>query len=206
MSSNTPSGRPGAVALIGSTGFIGAQLRRQTGFNEYVFHAADIHQIAGQRYALVVCAAPSAWKWRANQNPSRIARTLTRSWFTSHGSDGALPAALDDGRTGRAVAVDETALFRSIPHWRRRTGRAPLRRGRDGAGVFQTNRSCASATRLAKGSKKGFVSKRAASESARPDARTARTGFSSIRCGDCGAISSASCNAGCRWSIFRPSR
>lgn len=65
-----PSKAGGRRALIGSTGFIGSQLRVQTDFDD-VFHAADIHQIAGRRYALVVCAAPSAWKWRANQNPEQ---------------------------------------------------------------------------------------------------------------------------------------
>jgi hypothetical protein len=70
MSSSTASTRTGRRALIGSTGFIGAQLRRQTTFDD-VYHAADIHQIADQRYALVVCAAPSAWKWRANQDPDQ---------------------------------------------------------------------------------------------------------------------------------------
>jgi NAD-dependent epimerase/dehydratase family protein len=65
-SSNTRRRR----ALIGSTGFIGGQLCRQTPFDD-VYHAADIHQIAGRRYDLVVCAAPSAWKWRANQNPEQ---------------------------------------------------------------------------------------------------------------------------------------
>jgi len=65
-----PSNTRGRRALIGSTGFIGAQLCRQTTFDD-VYHAADIDQIAGRRYALVVCAAPSAWKWRANQHPEQ---------------------------------------------------------------------------------------------------------------------------------------
>jgi NAD dependent epimerase/dehydratase family len=70
LSDPTLSNTRGRRALIGSTGFIGSQLRRQTAFDD-VYHAADIHQIAGRRYALVVCAAPSAWKWRANQHPEQ---------------------------------------------------------------------------------------------------------------------------------------
>ena len=71
MSSEPAAPRTGGRrALIGSTGFIGSQLRGQTQFDD-VYHAADIHQIAGRRYALVVCAAPSAWKWRANQHPEQ---------------------------------------------------------------------------------------------------------------------------------------
>jgi nucleoside-diphosphate-sugar epimerase len=95
-------------ALIGSTGFIGAQLRQQTTFDD-VYHAADIHQIAGQRYGLVVCAAPSAWKWRANQNPEQDRahvdaligplRTVRTERFL-------LLSTMDV--YGRAVAVDET--------------------------------------------------------------------------------------------------
>ena len=69
MSSDSASSSiAGRRALIGSTGFIGTQLQWQTTFDD-VYHSADIDRIAGRRYALVVCAAPSAWKWRANQNP-----------------------------------------------------------------------------------------------------------------------------------------
>ena len=106
MSSSTR--QAGRRALIGSTGFIGAQLRRQTTFDD-VYHAADINQIAGQRYGLVVCAAPSAWKWRANQNPEQDRahvdaligplRTVRTERFL-------LLSTMDV--YGRAIAVDET--------------------------------------------------------------------------------------------------
>jgi nucleoside-diphosphate-sugar epimerase len=56
-------------ALIGSTGFIGTNLQRQAGFDD-LYQTANIHEIAGRAYDLVVCAAPSAWKWRANQDPA----------------------------------------------------------------------------------------------------------------------------------------
>jgi dTDP-4-dehydrorhamnose reductase len=55
-------------ALIGSTGFLGTALQRQAPFDD-LYASANIHESAGRAYDLVVCAAPSAWKWRANQDP-----------------------------------------------------------------------------------------------------------------------------------------
>ena len=55
-------------ALIGSTGFIGGNLCRQTHFDD-LYHSSNVSEIANREYTLVVCTAPSAWKWRANQDP-----------------------------------------------------------------------------------------------------------------------------------------
>jgi nucleoside-diphosphate-sugar epimerase len=65
------------TALIGSTGFVGGNLRRQTHFDDF-FHSTDIDQIRGRRYHLLVCAGAPAEKWRANKEPDRDRETLAR--------------------------------------------------------------------------------------------------------------------------------
>lgn len=69
------------TGLIGSTGFVGGNLRRQTTFDEF-FHSTDIEQIRGRRYDLLICAGAPAEKWRANQDPERDRAVLTR--LTDH--------------------------------------------------------------------------------------------------------------------------
>jgi nucleoside-diphosphate-sugar epimerase len=115
----------GRRALIGSTGFIGGQLRRQTTFDD-VYHSADIEQIAGRRYDLVVCAAPSAWKWRANQDPDRDRAhvdALIRALRTVKAERFLLLSTVDV--YGRPVAVDETTPIDPLlatPYGRHRYG------------------------------------------------------------------------------------
>lgn len=57
-------------ALIGFTGFIGNNLLRQTEF-EYIYNRNNIIDAQNEEFDLVVCAAPSAEKWRANKEPER---------------------------------------------------------------------------------------------------------------------------------------
>lgn len=55
-------------ALIGSTGFVGSNLARQTSF-ERLLHSRNIESIRGERFELVVCAGVQARKWWANEHP-----------------------------------------------------------------------------------------------------------------------------------------
>lgn len=55
-------------ALIGYTGFVGANLLDQMYFDK-VFNSSNIAEISENEYDLVVIAAPSAVKWKANQEP-----------------------------------------------------------------------------------------------------------------------------------------
>ncbi|MBN1331479.1 sugar nucleotide-binding protein [Candidatus Dojkabacteria bacterium] len=64
-------------ALIGSTGFVGGNLQRQTDF-EYLFNSRNIEKIKRNNYDLVVCAAPSAVKWEANQFPDNDLRIVNQ--------------------------------------------------------------------------------------------------------------------------------
>ena len=57
-----------ATALIGHTGFVGSNLRRQHGFDS-CFRSTDIEGIRGRSFDLVVCAGVQAVKWRANREP-----------------------------------------------------------------------------------------------------------------------------------------
>ena len=56
--------------LIGHTGFVGRNLAGARTFATTV-NSRTIHEVAGRSFGLVVCAAPHAKKWWANQNPER---------------------------------------------------------------------------------------------------------------------------------------
>lgn len=68
------------TALIGHTGFVGSTLLRQAAFDD-LYHRKNVEEIAGRHYALAVCAAAPAEKWKANQEPeadrANIGRMLT---------------------------------------------------------------------------------------------------------------------------------
>lgn len=55
-------------ALIGFSGYVGSTLLRQTHF-EWCFRSANIQEIRGQTFELVVCAGAPAQKWIANREP-----------------------------------------------------------------------------------------------------------------------------------------
>lgn len=55
-------------ALVGFTGFIGSTLRRQKQFDK-LYNSANIHDIRGERFDVLVCAAAPAQKWLANKKP-----------------------------------------------------------------------------------------------------------------------------------------
>ena len=57
-------------ALVGSTGFVGSNLQRQTHFDD-LFHSTDIAEIHGRSYDLLVLSAAPAEKWRANKEPEK---------------------------------------------------------------------------------------------------------------------------------------
>jgi nucleoside-diphosphate-sugar epimerase len=56
------------TALIGHTGFVGGNLRRQHEFGS-LYRSVDIGEIRGRSFDLVVCAGVQAVKWRANREP-----------------------------------------------------------------------------------------------------------------------------------------
>ncbi|QDL55229.1 pyridine nucleotide transhydrogenase [Rhodoferax aquaticus] len=55
-------------ALVGYTGFVGSILLKQRGFGQN-FSSANINDIGGRRFDLLVCAAAPAQKWIANREP-----------------------------------------------------------------------------------------------------------------------------------------
>lgn len=55
--------------LIGYTGFVGHNLRRLNQDFELLYNTQNIDSIGEQPFELLVCAAPQAKKWWANQNP-----------------------------------------------------------------------------------------------------------------------------------------
>lgn len=56
--------------LIGNTGFVGSNLVKQTSFN-FLYNSSNINKIEGEEFDLLVIAAPSAVKWKANQEPEQ---------------------------------------------------------------------------------------------------------------------------------------
>lgn len=57
-------------ALIGYTGFLGSNIKRQYKFN-FFFNSKNIHKIKNKSFDLIVCCAPNAEKWIANKNPDK---------------------------------------------------------------------------------------------------------------------------------------
>ena len=55
-------------ALIGATGFVGNNVLQQAPFN-HTFSSANIQDIKGKSFDLVVCAGVHAEKWKANREP-----------------------------------------------------------------------------------------------------------------------------------------
>lgn len=56
--------------IIGYTGFVGNNLIKQEKFN-FFYNSSNIGDIDGQEFDLLVIAAPSAVKWKANQQPEQ---------------------------------------------------------------------------------------------------------------------------------------
>lgn len=57
-----------STGLIGHTGFVGSNLSRLADFDE-CYNSQTIAEIRGRAFDLLVCAAPQARKWWANQHP-----------------------------------------------------------------------------------------------------------------------------------------
>ncbi|MDX2242979.1 MAG: hypothetical protein NW224_20050 [Leptolyngbyaceae cyanobacterium bins.302] len=57
-----------ATGLIGYTGFVGSNLHRATAFDA-LYNTQNIADIRRRSFTQLVCAAPQAKKWWANQNP-----------------------------------------------------------------------------------------------------------------------------------------
>lgn len=59
-----------ATGLIGYTGFVGQHLLQSSQPFDLLYNTKNIQEIRGQAFDLLVCAAPQAKKWWANQNPA----------------------------------------------------------------------------------------------------------------------------------------
>ena len=65
------------TGLIGATGFVGSALQRQAQFDRH-YSSSNIEQARGQRFDLLVCAAPSSGKWLANSDPQSDLASLEK--------------------------------------------------------------------------------------------------------------------------------
>lgn len=66
-----------AKALIGYTGFVGSNLSKQVHF-DYLFNSSNIHELKNYRYDMIISAAPSAVKWKANKEPEADLALISR--------------------------------------------------------------------------------------------------------------------------------
>ncbi|MBD2750023.1 NAD-dependent epimerase/dehydratase family protein [Microvirga sp. BT688] len=57
-------------ALIGHTGFVGSNLRRDGKYTDF-YNSSNFSEMAGETYDEVVCAGISATKWLANKEPAQ---------------------------------------------------------------------------------------------------------------------------------------
>lgn len=64
-------------ALIGYSGFVGATLLKQAGFDA-LYRSTNIAEIAGREFDLVVCAGAPAQKWLANREPGADLANIRR--------------------------------------------------------------------------------------------------------------------------------
>lgn len=64
-------------ALIGSSGYVGSTLKRQTRFDDE-FSSRDIHLIDGRSYDRLVCAGAPGAKWIANRDPDTDRSSIQR--------------------------------------------------------------------------------------------------------------------------------
>ena len=62
-------------ALIGYTGFVGSNLRKQKSFDS-LYNSKNFMEMTGQSYSLILCAGVSAVKWKANKNPIEDKRNI----------------------------------------------------------------------------------------------------------------------------------
>lgn len=68
-----------STGLIGHTGFVGSNLLGQRTFDE-TYSSANIAQIRGRRFDLLVNSGVSAVKWRANEEPERDREAILALW------------------------------------------------------------------------------------------------------------------------------
>ena len=64
-------------SLIGFTGFVGATLLKQHGFNN-LYRSTNISDIEGKSFDSVICAAAPAQKWIANREPEADRQNIER--------------------------------------------------------------------------------------------------------------------------------
>jgi nucleoside-diphosphate-sugar epimerase len=86
-------------ALIGYTGFVGSNLLRQHSFDA-CFNSANIEQIAGRGFDLVVCCGARAEKWKANAEPEQDLDNIER-----------LTRALEQVNAGKVVLISTVDVF-----------------------------------------------------------------------------------------------
>jgi hypothetical protein len=87
-------------ALIGHTGFVGANLDRAGGFT-HRYNSRNFRDMAGERFDEIVCAGIQAVKWWANRNPAEDRAAIA-----------ALLRVLAETRADRFVLISTVDVYR----------------------------------------------------------------------------------------------
>src|SRR6185437_14650747 len=64
-------------ALIGYTGFVGSNIKKQKSFSDY-YSSQNIENIKGKEYELIVSAANSSLMWKANLEPEKDWKSIQK--------------------------------------------------------------------------------------------------------------------------------
>jgi nucleoside-diphosphate-sugar epimerase len=90
------------TGLVGATGFVGSNLRTQRCFDE-LFNSTNIEAVEGHSFELLVCAAPSSLKWKANQEPEEDRLSVRR-----------LMSCLDEVSADRVVLISTIDVYSDV--------------------------------------------------------------------------------------------
>ena len=90
------------TALVGFTGFVGSSILRNVSFSE-LYNSANIEDIRGKAFELLVCAGAPGQKWWANQNPQEDWENLQR-----------LIGCLDSVSADRSVLISTVDVYADL--------------------------------------------------------------------------------------------
>ncbi len=90
-----------SVGLIGSTGFVGGNLRQQKSLDD-LYNSKNIADITGKNFDLLICAGAPAEKWKINQEPEADKQNLE-----------ILKKSLLSATVGRLVLISTVDVYKS---------------------------------------------------------------------------------------------
>ncbi|HEY9294760.1 MAG TPA: hypothetical protein VIQ31_00035 [Phormidium sp.] len=87
-----------STGLIGCTGFVGKALLNSSVNFSHLYNTKNIESVRNQKFDLLICAAPQAKKWWANQNPEAdwsVVEALIKDLRSTHAEQFILLSTID---------------------------------------------------------------------------------------------------------------